>query len=67
MDCPDDITFKQQEYGSLHLVTMYRFGTEIKSCKITPRDDQTDEQAIQHAKDVLLYWYDRKGIEELSR
>ena len=63
MKCPDDITFEQEAFGQLHMVTMYKDGKNIKSCEINPRFNQTQEQAVQHAKDVLLYWYDREPEE----
>lgn len=43
-----------------HVVSLYHEGKKQQSCRIEPRIGQSDQEAVTHAKEVLLYWWNKK-------
>ena len=60
---PRGLSFKHEPYKKWEVVTMFFVGTEIKACRIESKIGQTIPEAIEHAKQTLLYWLS----EELKR
>lgn len=55
-ELPRGLSFKHEPYKKWEVVTMFFVGTEIKACRIEPKIGQTIPEAIEHAKQTLLYW-----------
>ena len=52
------IHFSHEQVGKHHVVTLFHRGEEVTVCRIEPKIEQPDQDAIDHAKAVLLhYWY----------